>query len=73
MGSVRTNRGADSASEPYSEKADEAEEIEELEESVASEDAETEEDDDYLHNILVLAQIRETEREESEHDKGIAF
>lgn len=74
MGSVRTNRGADSAAEPYSKKADEAEEIEELEESVAAEDAETvEENDDYLHNILVLAQIRETEREESEHDKGIAF
>ncbi|RQW86453.1 MAG: conjugal transfer protein TraG [Geobacter sp.] len=73
MSSVRTNRGADSASEPYSEKADEAEEIEKLEESVASEDAETEEEDDYLQNILVLAQIRETEREESEHDKGIAF
>lgn len=70
---ARTNRGAESAVEPYPEKADEAEETEEMEESVVLEDTVTEEDDDYLHNILVLAQIRETEREENEHDKGIAF
>jgi len=73
MGSVRTNRGASSATEPYPEKTDEVEETEAMDESVVSVDAETEEDDDYLHNILVLAQIRETEREENEHDKGIAF
>lgn len=33
----------------------------------------SEEEDDYLHNILILAQIREDEREESEHDRGISF
>lgn len=74
MSSVRTNRGAESAAEPYPETTDETEETEEMDESVVPEDAETEEeDDDYLHNILVLAQIREVEREENEHDKGIAF
>lgn len=36
-------------------------------------DDDAEEGDDYLHNILMLAQAREEEREEQEHERGISL
>lgn len=35
--------------------------------------SDTDEDDDYLHNILMLAQAREEGREEQEHERGISL
>ena len=36
-------------------------------------DDDADEGDDYLHNILMLAQAREEEREEQEHERGISL
>ncbi|MDD2462817.1 MAG: IncP-type conjugal transfer protein TraG [Desulfobulbus sp.] len=70
-GSILSNRHAGSSSVPFSEKADE--EAEMIDVPLGTADDETEEDDDYLHSILVLNRMREEEQKDHEHDRGISL
>lgn len=72
MVGTRQSRHDELSSEPYAEEEDK-EEYEAVEKPAVTEDNETEEDDDYLHNILLEARLREDEREEHEHHRGISF